>query len=693
MEQEDSKGTENSLEVPSNPQSSEKDSPPEGSNKSETDGSNKPETEGYNKPETEGSGKLEPDGSGQLVTEGSGQLVTEGSSQPELQGSNAPEPKGSSQGELGKKKTKRVLKVKRIRKKSANTAKVKANGNKSLQNDGKNKTVPVEGSDKPNAEGSTKLELDGASQQDPQGSSQQDPQGSRQQDPQGSIQPEPSDKNTPRSLKAKAKIVKKSKNVKENGLQQIHGKDRKWKKNKKVVGKTDEQPKGKNLEVEKSEEKESPNKRTSDKGPIEKKHEAERSKIVESNKSEPKQNNKEKHRGPDKGSKSRANKDKHGGMENTRSSEKKREKLGGVIFMCSGKTKPDCFRYSVMGVPAGKKDVVLGVKPGMKLFLYDFDLKLLYGIYKASSSGGMKLEPRAFGGNFPAQVRFTVSRDCFPLPENIFRKAIKENYNEKNKFKTELTIRQVRKLTELFRSVEAHSTLQPVRSPPKARIRDVDDRDVGRVYHRHRESAAGDPYTISNMNRYNVLPHERDSRVERREEIPRDLFLTEKSYRAYGLQGDVRSVASASLVNPILEPPYKRDYERDHLHPDPIYIENVPSRVEDPYFRSAISDRKEDPYYAYRYGGSPRDPYLPPLGREDIPRSSYVVGGRTLIGTGTDDLQRRETVHDRHYSTYSAADALSEYDRMQQYRRENLESASVPVSSRYSFAGTSYSLR
>ncbi|KAK4761447.1 hypothetical protein SAY87_029331 [Trapa incisa] len=83
-----------------------------------------------------------------------------------------------------------------------------------------------------------------------------------------------------------------------------------------------------------------------------------------------------------------------------------------------------------MGVPESQKDMILGIKPGLKLFLYDYDLKLMYGIYKASSSGGKKLEPRAFGGSFPYQ--------------SIFKKAMAENFVTKHKFKREVTIKQVR---------------------------------------------------------------------------------------------------------------------------------------------------------------------------------------------------------------------------------------------------------
>ncbi|XP_075506697.1 uncharacterized protein LOC142543364 [Primulina tabacum] len=129
---------------------------------------------------------------------------------------------------------------------------------------------------------------------------------------------------------------------------------------------------------------------------------------------------------------------------------KERVESMGMIFMCSSTTKEDCFRYRVFGLPASKKDTVEKIYPGMRLFLYDVDLKLLNGIYKSAGPGGYNIEPKAFKSQFPSQVRFKVLKDCLPIAEEKFKKVIKDNYFSKNKFDCKLTSVQVNKLCKLF---------------------------------------------------------------------------------------------------------------------------------------------------------------------------------------------------------------------------------------------------
>lgn len=129
------------------------------------------------------------------------------------------------------------------------------------------------------------------------------------------------------------------------------------------------------------------------------------------------------------------------------------DQFPGYIFMCNGKTKADCYKYRVFGLPSARMDILEKIKPHMRLFLYDFDMKLLYGVYVAASDGRLAIEPAAFGGQFSAQVRFEILRDCIPLPESIFKPAIADNYKGGSRFRQELSSKQVANLISLFRPV------------------------------------------------------------------------------------------------------------------------------------------------------------------------------------------------------------------------------------------------
>ncbi|XP_031095398.1 uncharacterized protein LOC115999681 isoform X1 [Ipomoea triloba] len=127
----------------------------------------------------------------------------------------------------------------------------------------------------------------------------------------------------------------------------------------------------------------------------------------------------------------------------------------GAIFMSNRSTKDECFDKRVFGLPPSSANFVKNVKAGMYLFLFEYEERNLYGVFKATSDGRMNIIPQAYrslGMSFPAQVRFCVVWRCHPLSENCFRDAIRDNYYAPNKFRFGLSQEQVWKLLCLFGS-------------------------------------------------------------------------------------------------------------------------------------------------------------------------------------------------------------------------------------------------
>ncbi|GAB2222850.1 hypothetical protein Drorol1_Dr00016979 [Drosera rotundifolia] len=132
----------------------------------------------------------------------------------------------------------------------------------------------------------------------------------------------------------------------------------------------------------------------------------------------------------------------------------------GAIFMANTCTRKECFGRRLFGLPPSYADFVMKIKMGMILFLFDYQERKLYGVFEALSDGTLNISSKAYkssGKQFPAQVLFLILWRCIPIPEAIFRYAIKDNYYAPYKFHFGLSKQQVWKLCCLFEKTRVAS--------------------------------------------------------------------------------------------------------------------------------------------------------------------------------------------------------------------------------------------
>jgi len=100
----------------------------------------------------------------------------------------------------------------------------------------------------------------------------------------------------------------------------------------------------------------------------------------------------------------------------------------GYVFICSSRTERECFERKLFAMPMSEWSWVSQVKKGDSLFLLNYQNSLLHGVFDATTDGTLNIEPYAFDGRFPAQVRVRRKMRCSPLDEIALLPLIKRGW-------------------------------------------------------------------------------------------------------------------------------------------------------------------------------------------------------------------------------------------------------------------------
>jgi DNA modification methylase len=77
----------------------------------------------------------------------------------------------------------------------------------------------------------------------------------------------------------------------------------------------------------------------------------------------------------------------------------------GFIFACGESTEAECLTRMLFGTDRTYGPVVIRIRKGDLLFLNNLDTDNLQGVFRATTDGGFNIEPKAWKGRYPYQVR------------------------------------------------------------------------------------------------------------------------------------------------------------------------------------------------------------------------------------------------------------------------------------------------
>jgi DNA modification methylase len=99
----------------------------------------------------------------------------------------------------------------------------------------------------------------------------------------------------------------------------------------------------------------------------------------------------------------------------TTDSEKHTQLVRGFIFACGESTEAECLNRMLFGTDRTYGPVVIRIRKGDLLFLNNLDTDNLHGVFRAVTDGGFNIEPKAWKGRYPYQVRVESLGDKITL--------------------------------------------------------------------------------------------------------------------------------------------------------------------------------------------------------------------------------------------------------------------------------------